>query len=75
MITMRIGRRIFGLAVACALAAGATQAVASPQQGAAGYGFCDAWPSQRACIQFCAELGYPGGVCESPYGDCICRDI
>ncbi len=71
----RIGRMMFGMAVACGLAMGTTEALASPRAPERTVTYCENYPSQTPCTQFCQSLGYDRGYCASKYDDCHCYNI
>lgn len=66
---LKIGRAVFGIAVAGALALGANQALAAPVTAASSEALC----STLECNELCVEMGFTRGFCPRYTDpDCIC---
>jgi hypothetical protein len=77
MLTRRIGRSLFGLAIAAALGFGGSELLAREQSCAfdpstGQLGYCYAGPED--CNERCIRdvPGSPGGFCMDPGNCCIC---
>ncbi len=65
-ILAKVGRGLFGAAVACTLALGAAEAAASPPAAGSDAALC--YPG--ACHRECREHGWASGRCVSGYCEC-----